>query len=203
MDHEPSPTQRIFSLTPEWYRFFALVPAFASPMVLLLIFVAVLTLWELAPSARLLTLLTNLGLYGAYYLLYSYYISLLIRRVRHIVTSEGIIFCSPVYRISTPWQNIRGIGTSRLGIYQPAALLLHHPAVKGPVDESSPIERATIQRRRWLTNQKYAPDDAIPLLFTVPKNWQESELGLLIGHYAPQAFPQQSQGSAQAGDDPP
>ncbi len=54
------------------------------------------------------------------------------------------------------------------------------------------MERATIERRRWLTAKKDPPADAIPLLFIVPAKWQESELGLSIKHYAPQAFSNQA-----------
>ncbi len=50
------------------------------------------------------------------------------------------------------------------------------------------LEKATIERHWLLTGEKAAPDNAIPLLFTVPANWQESELGIMIKQYAPQAF---------------
>lgn len=113
--------------------------------------------------------------------------SLFIRPLRHIITSEGITFCSLGYRIYSPWNNIRGIGKSRYGAYHPPALLLQEPAVKGIMRDGSQLEKATVERR-WPIRKKDAPDDAIPLLFTVPANWQESELGIIIKQYAPQAF---------------
>jgi hypothetical protein len=113
------------------------------------------------------------------------------RPIRHIITSEGITFCSSGYRISTPWNNIRGVGISRYGAYRPQALMLQEPAVKGVVRDNIQLERATIERHWLLAEKKYAPDDAIPLLFTVPANWQESELGLYVKQYAPQAFSNQ------------
>lgn len=63
--------------------------------------------------------------------------------------------------------------------------------MKGSVRDGDQLVRATIEYW-WPISKKDAPDNAIPLLFTVPANWQESELGILVKQYAPQAFSNQA-----------
>jgi hypothetical protein len=150
-----------------------------------------LGLWTAGPFSHIVALLLGIGIYLAFLLMSFFIIFLFTKPLRHIITSEGITFCSSTYRIYTPWNNIRGIGKGRFGIYRPQTLLLREPAVKGSVRDGDQLVRATIEYW-WPISKKDAPDNAIPLLFTVPANWQESELGILVKQYAPQAFSNQA-----------
>jgi len=184
MQPELSPVPRVFTLTQEWKRRFALIPLLYSPWSLIAVGLVVLTCWT--RFGPLIAVLLGMGLYVVYLLLSYFLIYLITKTIRHSITPEGITFCSLMYCIFTPWSNIKRVGRSQLGMYHPQALLLEQPAVKGKVRKRNQLGKATIERRRWLTNEKYAPDDALPLLFTVPANWQESDLGLAIKLYAPQ-----------------
>ncbi len=187
------PQSRVFYPTHEWKRAFISILLIATSLWSFpIIFIVEFALWTINRFGPIVNVLVGIGLYFAYLSICFFVFYLFKKPIRHIITSEGITFCSPVYRIYTPWNNIRAVGKSRLGIYRPQALLLQKPAVKGTVRDGSQLERATIEPRRWLTTKKDPPDDAIPLLFTVPANWQESELGLSIKHYAPQIFSNQA-----------
>jgi hypothetical protein len=193
MRSELSSKPGVFYPIREWKRRFVFF-ALSGTMWLLIEMVAInLFLWANHHFDPLLDLPLSVGVCIIWFLMSLFAIFLFTKPIRHIVTSEGITFCSLMYRIYTPWNNIRAVGTSRLGIYRPQALLLQEPAVKGTVrGDGSQLRMATIERRRWLTTKKDPPDDAIPLLFTVPANWQESELGFYIKQYAPQVFSTQA-----------
>jgi hypothetical protein len=184
---ENFPTPRIFYPTREWKRIFIFFELLGTIWPFTAILVVELSTWTSHLFNFVISLLLGIGVYFISLLMSFFIFSLLIRPLRHIITSEGITFCSFGYRIYTPWNNIRGIGKSRYGAYHPPALLLQEPAVKGHVRDGNQLERATVERR-WPIRKKDAPDDAIPLLFTVPADWQESELGHIIKLYAPQAF---------------
>lgn len=185
-------TPKVFQLTRSWKRRLYLIPLIGSFVSIALV-AFLLTFWPLAAQEGQIALFISLSI--GTFILISLPLSLcwylVTRPIRHIVTDKGITFSSFVYSIYTPWENIRSVGISQLGTYRPPALLLLQPAVTGYVGDGNGLERATIQRHSWLTTKKYSPDDALPLFFTVSKNWQESDLGRYIRHYAPQAFSQQ------------
>lgn len=184
---ENFPTPRIFYPTREWKRIFTFFGLLGTMWPLIAIFVVELSTWTSHLFNLAISLLLGTGTYFMFLLMSFFIISLFTKPLRHIITSEGITFCSLGYRIYTPWNNIQGLGKSRYGAYHPPALLLQEPAVKGLIRDGNQLERATVERR-WPIRKKDAPNDAIPLLFTVPANWQESELGHVIKQYAPQAF---------------
>ena len=179
-----SPVPRVFYPTREWKRAFAFLLFFMGSLwPLIIVSIVELTLWTTHLFGPVVNVLLGLGIYLVYLLIGYFTFSLFTKPIRHTITSEGITFCSPGYRIYTPWNNIRGVGQIQYGLYRPQALLLQERAVKGTVRDGSWLERATVERH-WPISKKDTPDDAIPLLFTVPKNWQESELGRLIQEYA-------------------
>ena len=119
MHPEHSPTSRIFYPTKEWKRrfvFFALSGTIwlAFDMVVINLF-----LWVNHHFDPLLDLSLGIGICLAWFLMSLFTLFMFTKPLRHIITSEGITFCSSTYRIYTPWNNIRGIGKGRFGILPP------------------------------------------------------------------------------------
>ncbi len=177
--------RNVFYVTRQWKQGFAIMFLFTLPFTLAPDYFIAL-IWLRFGFPLLTVIFPAIGiLLGAAFLDYL----LAIRPVRCIVTSTGIAFYCLTYRIYTPWSNVRGIGTSQLGIYHPPALLFWQPAVEGKVKENVQSNEAVIQRRRWLTSKDNPSADALPLIFVVvAKNWQESELGMSIRRYVPHIF---------------
>ncbi len=134
---------RVFYPTREWKRRFVFF-ALSGTMWLLIDMIAInLFLWVNHHFDPLLDLPLSVGVCFIWFLMSLFAILLFTKPIRHMVTSEGITFCSPGYRIYTPWNNIRGVGMSQLGIYRTQALLLQEFSGKGgcagwrPVGESN------------------------------------------------------------------
>lgn len=191
MHAEPFSSPKVFPLGRKWKLLFVRIFVILSILIGVFFAVPIAVLW---PGGTI-----HLGIFfiflcaGAFLLclvIEGLFIWYIIKTVRHIAFSEGIQFSSLGYSIYTPWSNIRGIEMRRFGAAFSLALLLQQPAIKGTIQDGRRRAVAVMQNPFILEKREVL--DAIPLLFDLSENWQESDLISYIRYYAPQAFSNQS-----------
>jgi hypothetical protein len=191
MLYESFPSPKTFYMTRSWRLRFLFLFIIISTLLVVVLEMPVPFLWDVGMrKLGILFVFLCISIPLAIILVEGLCMYLLIKPIKHIVTSDGITFCSFGYRIYTPWKNITGIGVRRFGIYSPPVLLFRHRAIKGRIQDGIKQGNAVVESRLELGKNDVL--DALPLLFTVPKNWQESELGAYIKYYASQTFSTQN-----------
>lgn len=185
---EPSSSSRVFHITSKWKMLLIRLFLIISMLIVIVLEMPVPFLWVIGMrELGVLFIFLCVGIPLLIIFIEGLCMYLFVKPIRHIVTSDGITFYSFGYNIYTPWNNIVGIGVRRFGIYNPSVLLFRHCAVKGHIQDGVKQGNAVVESRLGVGKNDVL--DALPLLFTVPKNWQESELGAYIKYYAPHLFP--------------
>lgn len=110
------------------------------------------------------------------------------------LSEEGVVFDSNGYRIYTPWDNIAGIGWTRLSRSFPSIIQLQEPAVVGEITfgEGIASRRAVSEKRRWwMSNRQlkaetqYTHYIRIPVVFFRRKDKQEGTINQYLWYYLP------------------
>jgi hypothetical protein len=123
------------------------------------------------------------------------YVYVVLRRVRLVISHEGIAFYGWGYRMYTPWYNV--IGTESLSFSSPvnfrqfAGLKLRQKALLNmKLEDGIQQGIAVLETDWWNPAWSMARFAGIfPIGNMVGGfNWRESELGAVIRYYAPQAF---------------
>ncbi len=123
------------------------------------------------------------------------YVYVVLRRVRLVISYEGIAFYGWGYRMYTPWYNV--IGTESLSFSSPvnfrkfAGLKLRQKALLNmKLEDGIQQGIAVLETDWWNPAWNMARFAGIfPIGNMVGGfNWREGELGAVIRYYAPQAF---------------
>ncbi len=115
------------------------------------------------------------------------------KRIRLVLTNDGITYYALGFRIYTPWQNVVEVGSIQpyafpLNFRKIWGLQLRQPSVLGmKLTDGKQQSKATLETDWW--NPASTMGTFASLLPISPmingRNWKDSELGMDIQHYAP------------------
>lgn len=121
-----------------------------------------------------------------------------IKRTRHVLTDDGIIYYGWGFRIYTPWQNVIGFGSVKpypftlLANTVVQGLQLRHPCVLGmKLVEGRRQGVAMIETDWWNPASTMAPFAGIlpiPQMRLYRRKWRDTELGKDLPRYVPRIF---------------
>jgi hypothetical protein len=193
MQDESFPLPKIFSITRNWRKFLLICPLASFIFAIGAVWM-ILTLNQ-SNNATYSMVVALLGLCLAFILMWGYFDY---SKSRLALTSDGITYYSSGFRIYTPWHNLADIGsispqvpltvswTSKLIGFR----LRQNAMLRMKLEEGVRQGIAVIETDWWYPVSMRAPYAGFFIIDEIirERNWQQSDLGIYLQHYAPQAF---------------